>query len=175
MISKVEMDLAANTFDRTLERLKSLGSLSLKKPSSDPEDFSKGGSRIAKIRVLPNRKDSAPLQFWSSKNCFYEIGVGVYRGRANCLGAVQFMMYPNYKACGNGRYTAGVREILSKLQPASKENFFLHFMVPPIEDAILCGFQYSVNPGQTTFPVEQAAQDLAWLIQETLPKFQVLS
>lgn len=162
---------ALATYDLTLQKLAPSLPRSVKKPVKDPQFSGKTGDAIAKIRLLP--LDRAPKSFWSSSWCFYEIGVGRYEiGRAN-FGGVQFVMYPNSKQCGSGRYLPGVTAILKSLKAGPRKGFFLNLSGGRSGAAILCGFHYCLGEFRE-FPVETAADDLAWLIQQTLGKFAAL-
>lgn len=164
-----EQALAA--YDLTLEKLDSTLRKSIRKPPADPRPLDKGGASIMRLRLLP--KERAPQLFWSSAWCFYEIGVGNYPiDRAN-FGAVQFVMFPENKQCGSGRFRPGVEGITRGLQPDGRKGFFLDLRGGVNGAAILCGFRYCLGEFSAFYP-ETAAENLAWLIKGTLRAFAAL-
>ena len=168
------VELAIETYNLTLGQLPPSLSGTTGKVSSDPQSipFKKSGGSIIRIRLLPIDR-STPSTFWDTRWCFYEIGVGTYEGDHNCLGRVQFVMYPDNLKCGSGRHRGAVTQILSKLSAPAGGSYFFDPLGGPKQAALLSGFQYRTPP-QTSFSPEVAARDLAWLIVETLPRFAVL-
>ena len=83
-------------------------------------------------------------------------------------------MYPDNKRCGSGRYRMEVMDILRALDPARRIGFFLNPHGGPRGSAILCGCYYQLGDF-AAFPVKTAADDLVWLIRNTLKSFAKLS
>ena len=110
--------IAQATFTKLLQKLKP--TMLLAKPNTDPKILVKGDTRITRLRLLPVSR--MPKQFWNSKWCFYEIGVGVYGGGQN-FGGVQFVMYPAQQVCGKGQYRSQVEALLNQLNPRSGASF----------------------------------------------------
>lgn len=144
-------------------------------PPSDPQPLKKKDADIMRLRILPKRKH--PVQFWSSSWCFYEIGVGSY-GRGNGtglnIGGISFVQFPNQKACGEGRYLRSVSDIVRGLQRQRNTEF--EVVVAGEAGAVSTQlFRRYMTKSSPQFPVQIAAEDLAWLIQHSLPKFEAIS
>ena len=170
---KMESDkqTALQVFDAAIALLPSTMAKEVMANRSDPKPLKKGNTNIMRLRMLPQQK--APILFWNSAWCFYEIGVGTYSPRdgegLNC-GGIQFFQNPNMKVCGTGIYRRQVTEIISALakarpgfvaglDPAGKIHFGRRYLVKDFRD----------------FPVTVAGEDLAWLIEQTLPRFQAIA
>jgi hypothetical protein len=139
----------------------------------DPSLLQKKGHApfVTQLRILPEPKQ--PVRFWSSSWCFYQILVGPADAGTN-LGGIQFLQFSGQDACGGGLWRKPVAAILRELQTRRPAEF----SITELNDkgAIkpqLCT-RYRMSSQCKTFPVEQAAADLAWLIQESLPRFQAL-
>jgi hypothetical protein len=133
---------------------------------NDPAPLKKKNSDILRMRVLPIER--SPLNFWSATWCFYEVGLGMYGGKPT-TGGVSFVQFPLQRACGDSRYLQPVISILQDVQKNATE--FALTTAPPSTQLQrvyrLKEFPY--------FSVEQAAKDLAWLIEKTLPAFEAIS
>jgi hypothetical protein len=110
-------DIVLETFDLLLGLLPRELADDIKLHSKDPCPLKKGSDLdIVRARILPRHK--APLQFWSSSWCFYEIGVGRYApapGEGLNLGGIGFTMFPDNKQCGGGIYRRPVTSILEQV------------------------------------------------------------
>jgi hypothetical protein len=163
--------IAIETYDLTLSNLSPTLPDAVRRPPKDPHHFKKEETDIVKTRLLPTER--APASFWSATWCFYEIGIGSYGiGRAN-FGGVQFVMFPDNQVCGGGAYRRGVTGVLDGLNPGRRRGFFCEPNGGSTGAAILCGFRYCLG-AFTEFPMETAADDLAWLIKNTLRQFAAL-
>ncbi len=126
-----------------------------------------------RVRILPVRKSMVPSNFWSSAWCFYEIAAGTLGDplRDNlAFGQVQFMHAPNTKPCGLGRYTSAVESILKRLHALRPRDLHL------FESSKGCTRIHLIRryrpPKPPHYQPQLAAKDLAWLIEQTLEKFQ---
>ena len=170
---KMETDkqTALQVFDAAIALLPSTMAKEVLANHSDPKPLQKGDTDIMRLRILPRQK--APIKFWNSAWCFYEIGIGTYsprNGEGLNLGGIQFFQNPNMEVCGAGKYRRQATEIISALaklrpcfvaglDPMGKIHFGRRYMVKDFRD----------------FPVAVAGEDLAWLIQKTLPRFQAIA
>jgi len=138
-------------------------------PKNDPAPFKKGATDIMRLRILPRQK--TPLNFWSASWCFYELGVGLYDGSLN-VGGLQFVQFPFQKMCGSGSYWRPVIGVLDSLKDGRAGGFQL---LPASGRGSPTLYQrFYRNRDFPRFPVAETAQDLAWLVQKTLPQFAVL-
>ena len=162
--------LATDTWTKCLALLPKNLAANLNIHSSDPKRLRKKGTLdIMRVRILPVQK--APVSFWSSAWCFYQIGIGTYDGSALCLGGVDFVQFSGQKVCGAGHWFKPVKDILAKLE-AARPNVFSVDPRTDIQCAII-GARYRAKPHKY-FPVDLAAADLAWLIKQSLPRFEAL-
>lgn len=139
--------------------------------SGDPTPHPKNAS-LFRLRILPRKKQ--PKNFWSSTWCFYEIVVGSSSPRDGSglnVGSVHFIQFVNQKACGGGHYTVPTLEIFKKVQVAHGQ-FRLN---PPGADRVFTAFVRRYPISFRAFPIDEAANDLALMIAETLPKFRQLT
>jgi hypothetical protein len=171
MTEQQQKQLALETYDLVVKRLHARRpNLEVEKHDKDPAFIPKGkGKDVMRVRVFPKKR--LPKHFWNVDACFYEIGVGPYEGRAFCLGGVQFFQYAKQQRCGGGSYETAIESILRSLLPTAPKGFF--FEPPSIERKFHFEKQYSgkdYGPG-VLFPCKDAANDLAWLIEQSLPKF----
>lgn len=155
-------------FERCQQQMPEKLAKNLVLPRGDPAPLKKQDTNILRLRVLPVRK--VPEGFWNASWCFYEVGLGVYSGKLT-VGGVMFVQFPFQTACGNSRYWRPVISILQKLQQASP--VFELTCASDNQRSTLFQRAYR-NKDFPFFPVKQAAQDLAWLIQETLPTFEAI-
>jgi hypothetical protein len=166
--------LALETYDLLLQELKGTG-IQVERHPKDPEFIAKSaGKDVMRIRVRVFPVERLPKGFWNAAACFYEIGVGPYEGRALCLGGVQFFQYAKQQRTGRCKYTQAVEKILKALVPKAPAGFALE---PPTADGKF-HFEnkyWAKDYGSgVMFPCEDAARDLAWLIEHSLPKFSAL-
>jgi hypothetical protein len=140
-----------------------------------PDYLKKKGGQIdiSRIRILPKFK--RPSRFWSSAWCYYEIGVGTNDGSALTLGGVTFLQFSNQTVCGAMHHYRPLLEILRAVQSLRPADFSVGTQNSTGVPQPSCFRRYRANPEQKTFPVDLAAKDLAWLIQETLPAIEQLS
>jgi hypothetical protein len=136
---------------------------------NDPQPFKKQNTDIIRMRILPRKK--APVSFWSSTWCFYELGVGVYDG-ALTVGGVLFVQFPYQKVCGRGSYATPVADILRALGTGKESAFECHIPSGP-GDCTTYKRLYRCKQFPI-FSVDQATEDLCWLVSNTLPKFEAL-
>ena len=162
--------LALETWDECCRLLPQSLAENLVVPNADPEVFKKGATDIMRLRVLPKRK--APLNFWSTSWCFYEIGIGTYDGTLN-VGGVQFVQFPFQKVCGSSRYWRQVINVLESLKDGRVGEFQMLPSTGPGTPTLYQRFYR--NRDFPLFPVTEAAQDLSWLLQKTLPQFEINS
>lgn len=138
---------------------------------SDPVPFKTKGSEFMKLRILPRTK--APVRFWSSSWCFYEVGIGHYArrdGEGLNVGGIQFLQFSNNAQCGAGAYAKQVEAILTQLHGLRPE---FRLDRPGSGDQDHCSLERRYFVKQfAAFPVQVAAADLAWLIKESLSRFQ---
>ena len=116
------------------------------------------------------------MRFWSSRWCFYEIGVGHYaahHGEGLNLGGISFVQFPFNKSCGKGRYLRPVIEVLRRLQAERSSEFSLSEARNEKESTIFQRRYFVAS--SASFPISAAAKDLAWLLQKSLPKFHAIS
>jgi hypothetical protein len=147
-------------------------SSTLKTAPRDPQPFKKGGTNIVRLRILPQKK--VPARFWDNTWCFYELGVGSYDNSALVLGGVAFLQFSDQQVCGDGLHQSAVRQILEHAHRQRANDFQLGDSSGGGATMPFLGRRYRANPAQKFFPVELAANDLAWLINVTLPEFQKL-
>lgn len=167
-INDNDYKLACETYDLVLGGLAASPGCTVRKVASDPAPLFKHGTSFMRARLLP--EDRRPREFWTSSWCFYEIGVGNYPLAPANFGEVQFVMFPDQKPCGAGRYGRAVRAILDSLASQGRPGLFFNPAGGDKRKAILCGFVYKVG-SHKEFPVKTAAADLEWLIRNTLPRF----
>lgn len=139
----------------------------------DPLPLNKKGNApfVTRLRILPEPRQ--PSRFWSSSWCFYEILVGPIDGGTN-LGGIQFLQFSNQNACGAGAWHDPVMEILRNLHARRPKDFLLTEVNDKgVRKPQLCT-RYRMSPQCKSFPVKQAASDMAWLIENSLPKFHAL-
>jgi hypothetical protein len=174
MTKAQQTQLAQDTYDLLLKDLKRIDpSIELKKNAKDPAFVPKAVCKdVMRIRIFPRVRQ--PADFWDTKACFYEIGVGPYQGTALCLGGVQFFQYANQKRCGGGRHTAQVQKILKRMLTKAPKGFSL--ALPAVDGKFHFEKRYSGKDyGRgVMFPCADAAADLAWLIANSLPQFSAL-
>ncbi len=127
------------------------------------EDFD-----VMHFRIRP--KSSRPKAFWSASGCHYQMCVGP-DGSGHVCG-VNFTHATRQKATGSGQYLPAVLKILKDLnpppntfgEPQKKGRDGSEYLVYE------CGYRPSIKD-HLYIPIDQAAKDLAWLIESTLPKF----
>ncbi len=174
MTTPSDHELALQVYDCVLANCSQHIAKDLSYPKNDPQPFQKAGSDIMKLRILPRSK--APQNFWSPSWCFYELGIGYYPasdGEGLSPGSIQFLQFSNNKQCGEGRYAGAVDNILTALQRERPE-FVLRRAGQAGQSHISLGRRYSIKD-HPKLPVEVAAKDLAWLIKESLPRFQAIA
>jgi hypothetical protein len=175
MLPHNRIQLARDTWQATLPLLPPAIAADLPTAAGDPALFRKYDDTIsiARLRIVPDTK--APPYFWSRAKCFYELGVGKYDGSASVLGRVAFLQFTNQKVCGCGHYSRPVSEILKTLAQERPQDFAFSDRSPDAAPMPMLARLYRAGPTLPFFSPNLAAQDLAWLISETLPKFQRLS
>lgn len=122
--------------------------------------------RHYRARLLPPRGGRRPTSFWNTEWCFYEIGAGAYAGLPAARTQVQFLMAGNNGQCGNGHYNSSVERILHRV--ALKRSNFEHKSILRYSYAQLRVVGSRVEP-------VQMAEDMLWIIQETLGEFMKLA
>jgi hypothetical protein len=159
-----------DTLDRCLAQLPPKIAGNLTHPQSDPSPLKKKQNDIVRIRVLPRKK--SPVSFWNSTWCFYQLGLGVYGG-ALTVGGVSFVQFPFQDKTGDGHYCRSVIEIIQRLGAGKGSSFQL---TPASGPGTATSYKRLYgNRDFPFFPVEQAANDLSWLIANTLPAFEAIS
>ena len=165
-------DLARDTWTKCLALLPAPLAANLAPHSQDPKRLKKKGIvDIMRIRILPVRKQ--PASFWNSTWCFYEIAVGSLDGSALCLGGVQFVQFSNNPRCGDCKWLLPVTAIIRDLQAKRPKDFITEFQADPTTPRPLISARYHAKPHKF-FPPALAAEHLAWLIEESLPRFEAL-
>jgi hypothetical protein len=165
-------DLAMDTWLKCRVLLPTLLVKNLAPHSDDPKPLKKKGTLdIMRIRLLPIQMK--PAKFWNSSWCFYEIAVGSLGGSFLCLGGVQFLQCSGQQSCGGGKWTGPVTTIIHDLHALRPNDFIKDFQADNSADRPLLSARYHAKPFKN-FPVQRAAEDLAWLIQESLPRFEAL-
>jgi len=168
-----QREVALATFDECLKILPSILQEAIYSPATDPRAIKKGDTDILSLRIFPKHK--SPIRFWSSQWCFYEIGVGHYEahtGEGLNLGGISFVQFPFNERCGKGAYQSATLEILRRLQGEKPSEFSLT-EARHDKQATIFQRRYFITTHKT-FPISVAANDLAWLIQKSLPQFQAL-
>jgi len=145
------------------------------KVGRDPSPLFKPNRRldIVHIRLLPESQHRLPRNFWSVGNCYYQIYHG-YGWDQMELGAVLFYQSIYHKACGNGFYFDAVEQILNEVKLKRPKD--LVFVTPrdgENEFFVLKRPFKALN--YRSFPRDEVAKDLIWLINETFPKFRKLT
>lgn len=175
MTLEQQKDLARETYELFLQVLgKKNPDIEIVKPPSDPALIPKDNCKdVMRIRVLPKKK--LPTGFWGVSGCFYEIGVGRYApllgdSSSLCLGGVQFFQYPQQERYGGGQYETDVKVILKKLLAIAPKGFSLR--APETDGKFHFQKRYVASEHKgVLFPCNQAAEDLAWLVSESIPQF----
>ena len=163
--------LALDTWQKCQTLLPPTIAAKLEPASGDPGPPGKKPDqlRIIRLRILPTRAHMLPAGFWNKTWCFYEIGVGSY-GAGLCLGGVQFLQFS--RSCGDCKWLDAVSTILKDLQP-KRPGFLLEWEADRDAPRPQLYTRYNAKPHRY-FPVALAAADLAWLIKQSLPRFEAL-
>ena len=131
-----------------------------------PDKLFKGNSLlVGRGRILGKPRN----KIWSSTWCFYEIGIGRYGVAPGSKGGIGFVCFPNNKQCGEGRHRNLIRSSLEKL-----EDSYPKFRASGHQDAHQGIHKYYRYPEYDEFPIELAGQELAEVIKDTFPKFNLL-
>jgi hypothetical protein len=128
---------------------------------------SKSGAKGTRGRIM----GASAGKIWSSKWCFYEIGIGCYSDPSFAnKGAIGFVSYPENKDCGSGKHrqflTTYVRTISRR---------FSGFTASDSSGGFQGAFRYYRNSCFPSFPTDQAAADLAVLISATFEQIHSMS
>lgn len=124
--------------------------------------------------LLPRHK--FPVGFWSSTWCFYEIGVGrhhkLFLGESLFHWQVQFLHTPNTRQCSKNSYREGVRHVFTQVAAQRPREFrFKDCDSSWVYLQLVRRYYVSSSP---PFTPELGGRDLAWLINETLPRIAAL-
>ena len=124
------------------------------------------GIRQWKVRLLPVTR--LPRTFWTSKWCYYEMGVGPNGGGNFETATCAFMWAPNQTPQGAGAYEEPIDRILKRAEEASKGVFRIRWIGPKNSSQLLCcSFRGNPNP-------PEMAKQMKWLIENTLKEIQSL-
>ena len=157
---------AKETLDKTMSLLPEEISSELK--IVEPKTLTKGGINRMRGQICAKKTRG----FWSATWCFFEVGVGSYKprpGEGLNLGAVAFCCFPFNKACGGGKYSKEIERILSRAHRERPEEFVL---VRPDQAAGRAFYVRERRYAGKSCPVDTAAKDVAWLIEQTFPAFE---
>ena len=150
-------------------------------PSVDPTHIRRLDFDIHRIRLLPVRK--LPSHFWSSTWCFYEISAGAFgelppgslvarRGQVLPVAQIQFFQAPNQKAFGSGHYRTPVERILRTVQAQRPDNWTFT-PARPLSSDQGWAYQHLIRRYPAS-ELESVADDLIWLIEQTLDQFAAM-
>jgi hypothetical protein len=128
----------------------------------DPAPHSKSPMRL---RLRPKKR--APSNFWGGWT-WYEMNIGHMRkaGMGLNLGDVAFIQSPEQLASGGGAYARATIEILRSAQKELGDSFAVGL---PAEKGKVVSLSRTYPVSMKSFPVETAGQDLARIIERTLP------
>ena len=132
----------------------------------DPTKFDKLSPNAARLRVRPRKK--IPANFWGGWT-WYELHVGfvpIARPEGLNIGGFSFIHSANQKGSGAGAYARPATAVLQDAVSRLGGDFYVH--ATDNGKILSLGRVY----GQASFPFEEAGQDFARLIAETLPLLQ---
>jgi hypothetical protein len=141
---------------------------------------------LLKMVLLPP-KPRIPKDFWDQTWCHYSVAYGRHakfdfdRGRP-FEWHISFLHSPGNENCGHGRYKDRVTTILLETASKKPHQFFVvkHGDPRPDRDARVDGWPYVhilrryYSKDVPKITPETIAEDLAWLVQETFPRFLLL-
>ena len=140
----------------------------------DPSPLTKYNGRLRIMRLRVVASPMQPENFWSPIWCFYEIGIGVYEDNPRGFGAVKFLQFSDNQLCGHGHYHDEVCQILKRAENQRPRVFKGGSTSGGGGRMPHLTANYAKNSDEE-FPIAKAAGHLAWLIEETFPRFNLLS
>ena len=136
-----------------------------------PHPCNAGKNDIMRGQILGPRGKG----IWNRKECFYEIGIGDYRGAPNSPPSVGvgFWSAPNQKICGGPKIRPDILRVLAALDQRDGNNNGGKFRISPPQKPRQGAFSY--YPRKQFRSIPQAVADLVVLISMTFPDFNRLT
>ena len=134
-----------------------------------PDTVAKKGSRITRGRILGKSSN----HIWNNGWCFYEVGIGFYNvdpPNDRNVGGIGLVCFVNNAQCGAGKHRSFMERFVGRYASLDAK---LSPSRPTWPNQGV--FRYYRKGEYSSFPVEQAAADLAVLIDGTYRDMDRLS